>query len=162
MRARMIVVGVIAAFSVPSWAMADAAWTVTEAMKPKVADVLKTSPITAEMRREEEPNRPVRLLRDHAPELVMSDDLVACLHLTNPNNDMTIDSGGGFDIDIKQVAFPGGEWDAHIRIREMPKIDELNSETVLVLDKFSIGTLRFREEAEMTKALKLLTKACYD
>ena len=166
MRRVTVTLGMILALSVPATAMApawaDVAWTVTGAMQPKVADVLKTSPITAEMRRENEPNRPVRLLRDHAPELVMSDDLVACLHLTNPQNAMTMDSGGGFDIDIDQVTFPGGDWDVHVRIREMQKIDELDSELVLVLDKLIIGALRFIEEAKLKKALRLLTKTCFE
>ncbi len=144
-----------------SAAAEDGAWVVKDEAKSKVAAFLKTSPIAAEMRREKEPNKPVRLLKQRAPGLVMSDDLVACLHLTNPDNEITLDSGGGFDIDIHQVKFPGGDWDVHLRIREMQVIDELDSKFVLVLDKMLIGTLRFDDDPKMRKALKLLTKACF-
>lgn len=146
---------------VSSATAADVAWTVAPAMQPKVATFLKTSPIAAEMRREYEPNKPVRVLKIRAPGLLMSDDLVACLHLTNPKSSMVIDSGGGFDINITDIEFPGGTWDVYIRVRELQKIDEINSTLVLVLDKMHIGNLIINDEERLTKGVKLLTKACY-
>ena len=149
-------------FLAPSSQASDVAWTVKDTMQDTVADFMKASPIAAEMRREGEPSLSVRILEQGAPGLVMSDDLVACLHLSNQNNDMVIDSGGGFDIYLKQVSFPGGKWDVHVRIREFECIDELDKTTILVLDKLIIGALRFRDSQILTNALRLLTNACFE
>ncbi len=140
---------------------ADAAMTVTTEMREEADDFLENSPLVKRMRRDNEPNLPVRPNDMWADGLIMSNDLVACLHLTNPDVPYEVDSGGGFNLDLRKVTFPGGTWDVHLRIRELERIDKLDKTTVLVLDRLVIGTLRMVGQEQISKAVRLLTKACF-
>jgi len=135
-----------------------------------VADFKLNSPIIADMRTYLAPDDTVfapQGVSDGADDasntpLMPIYSLLACMNFTNPNSEMTVDSGGGYDIKIKNAKFANGNWDADVRIIERAEINFLDSDTTLVLNKVVAGSLTMQNNADRLAALKLLVSACLE
>lgn len=137
-------------------------WTIKYEMRGKVASFIKNSPIIQEMHEFKLPNAMVYSINNlHGPMLPVY-DLLACLHLTNPNSKMEVDSGGGYDIAMQGVQFPGGLWDVDIRFREVQQINMLESQNVYLLDRIIIGVTRLRDTNQKAQVVRQLSKVCYN
>ena len=135
-------------------------WTIPVDTQADVDAFLISSPIVTDMIRENEPNDLVYIGTKDGSALLPAYELLACLHLTNPKSKMTVDFGGGFDIDMDDVTFPGGVWPVYVRIREIERIDDLDKKIVLILDKIRIGNLTMRKTDIITKTMRVLLGAC--
>ena len=138
-----------------------AAWTVQDSSKGNVQSIKDASDIFAQMRIENVPNDMVYALNAPDRALIRVYDLIACLHLTNPKAEMEVDHGGGYEIKLDVVEFPGGTWDVEIRLREDEQINKLDKYPVYILDRFIIGTLRLRDLDQRVQALRQMSSACY-
>jgi len=146
-----------------AWAAGgETPWPIKYDMRDKVASFIKSSPIVQEMHEFKLPNAMVYSINAlHGPMLPVY-DLLACLSLTNPRSQMEVDSGGGYDITLQDIQFPGGVWDVDIRFREVQQINLLESQNVYLLDRIIIGTTRLRDVNQKTQAVRQLSKACYN
>lgn len=148
-----IAFGAVAQGSTPSW-------IIREDMLDDVKDFQDSSPIIRDMLMEKEPNSMVHAVAFDGGKLLPVYELLACLQLTNPKSKMNVDFGGGFDINIDEVTFPGGTWPVYVRIREIDQIKFLEKKTVLVLDKIRIGNMMFTDIERIVPTMKLLSGAC--
>jgi len=140
---------------------AEKSWIINADLKSDVEDFIQNSDIVKEMRTLKLPNTMVYSVDPlHGPMLPIY-DLLACLHLTNPKSEMKVDSGGGYDISMAKVTFPGGVWDASIRFREVQQINLLESQNVYLLDRTMVGTTRLRARAQRVRLVQQLSGACF-
>ncbi|MEG3619830.1 hypothetical protein V5T82_15295 [Magnetovibrio sp. PR-2] len=146
---------------VGSIAPAQAAWTVKDSAKGDVQVIKETSSIFADMRFYKVPNDTVYALNAPDQDLLPVYDFIACLQLTNPDANIEVDHGGGYDIQMDVVDFPGGRWDVQIRLREADQINELDKYKVYLVDRIIIGTLRLRDLNQRVTALRTMSNACY-
>ncbi len=89
------------------------------------------------------------------------DDLLACFHQTSPESRMVVDTGGGVHIEVDDVQFSKGKWDAIFRLTEETKIDLLDKEDYFLADQLRVGTLKFDDPAEMIKVVRIMSAACF-
>ena len=163
---KSLLIGVIALLIVSGWACADEAsppWTVEADISDDLDDFIANSPIVQEMRTNPEPNNMVYAVsNDQADQaqLLPVYELLGCMHLTNPDSKIEVDLGGGFDIIVEDVTFPGGVWSVHLRIREIERIELMDKITDLVLDKITIDDLIFTDVEQIVRAARLLSSAC--
>lgn len=151
-----------------STAQENSAWVVKDSHTMAVADFKLNSPIIADMRTYESSDDPVYVPTgdgdgtDDASnvELMPIYSLLACMNFTNPNSEMTVDSGGGYDIRIKNAKFSGGSWDTDVRIIERTEINLLDSDTTLVLNKVVVGTLTMDTNENRAATVRMLVDAC--
>lgn len=87
-------------------------------------------------------------------------NLLACFHQTNPNSKMDVDGGGGFDIEMQNVQFAKGKYDAHIRMMQKDKIDFLDKEKILVLSKVQVGAIILKAPDQRIEVIEWMSKAC--
>lgn len=160
---KSLVVSAITLLIASSGAVADEAsspWVIKADISDDLDDFIANSPIVREMRTNNEPNEMVYAVDvDQAPMLPVY-ELLGCMHLTNPDSKMEVDSGGGFDITIEDVTFPGGVWTVYLRIRQIERIELLDKITMNVLDKISIDDLIFTDIEQIVRTARLLSSAC--
>lgn len=160
---RSLTIGAITLLIASGWAGADEVappWVVKADISDDIDDFIANSPIVQEMRTNNEPNNMVHAVAVDQAKLLPVYELLGCLHLTNPDSKMEVDFGGGFDIIVEDVTFPGGVWSVYLRIREIEQIELLDKITVLVLDKITIDDLVFRDVDQIVRAARLLSSAC--
>lgn len=87
-------------------------------------------------------------------------DFLACLALTNDGADMDVDWGGGYDIDLSNVTFPGGAWDVQLRLRESH--DKIDKDVIYVVDRLIVGTLNLRNHKTKMRAVRQLLQDCFN
>lgn len=160
-----LLTGAIILLGAPGWAMAEdtsEGWAVTSDIQDEINTFAKSSPIVEGMRRFNEPDTMVYTLEYSQSPLLPVYDLLACMHLTNPDSKMEVDSGGGFDVTIEDVTFPGGVWPVHVRIREVDRIELLEKYQDFILDKIVIDNLIFRDVDRLVRAIRLLSSVCLE
>jgi len=149
--------------STAAWAAGgDNPWKIKSDIKGKVASFVKSSPIVQEMHEFKLPNVMVYSIDAQQGPMLPVYDLLACLHLSNSKSIMEVDSGGGYDIAMQNVQFPGGVWDVDLRFREVQQINLLETQNVYVLDRIIVGTTRLRDTNQKTQLVRQLSKACFN
>jgi hypothetical protein len=140
---------------------ARADWVIRDSVRDAVTELVHTSPSLADMRDNQVPDVGVYSANDPKKKLMPIYELVACLQLTNPATRIAVDWGGGYDIDMDRVQFPGGIWDVHLRFEEVVQINLLEKYKVLLVDRVIVGTRRMRDLDQRVRLLRQLTRACY-
>lgn len=146
----------------------DSSWVIRNSLSMAITNFKITSPVIADMRTYEAPDVPV-----YAPtgdgdgtddasniELMPIYSLLACMSFTNLDSVMTVDSGGGYDIRVRNAQFAGGIWDADVRIIERTMINGIESDTTLLLDRVVVGTLAMETNEDRIATIRLLVDAC--
>ena len=136
-------------------------WRIKADMKPQVEEFIKSSPSLEDMRTGTMTEDMVYAVNAPDSRMMRVTELLACLSLSNSGSDMEVDSGGGYDIAIYGVQFPGGTWDVSLRLREVEQIDMLDKRTVYVVDRLIVGTLRMRDRNQKLTAVHNMAEACF-
>jgi hypothetical protein len=168
---QLIKLSIVLATLAPTATLAqeDHPWAVRDNLSMAVQDFKDNSPIIADMRTYASPDDMV-----YAPtgdddgtddtsnlELMPIYSLLACMHFTNANSDMTVDSGGGYDITVKDAQFASGSWDADVRIIERAEINELESDKTLVLNKVTVGDITMSSNAQRMETVQMMVATCF-
>ena len=140
---------------------AKTSWDIVPKMKSKVKHFIKTSPVLQDMRFYKAPNSYVFAANEPKSRMMPVYEFLACLSLTNEGAEMNVDSGGGYDIALNGVSFPGGTWDVQLRLKEVEHFEFIDKEIAYVVDRLIIGTLRFRNHKKKMRAVRQLTAACF-
>lgn len=154
---------VLGAFVTPTQVQAESQsqWTVKDSMVAKVNAFVQTSPVLEGMRQNNVPNDMVYGVNDPNKPILPIYELLACLQLTNPGAFIEFYSGGGYNIDIDAVIFPGGTWNVSLRLREVEQIDMLDKRKVYLIDRLVVGTLQMRDLNQRVQAMRQMSRACY-
>jgi len=135
-------------------------WSIKASMQGAVDKFIKTSDVVGDMRTYGVTNDHVYVKETDQGTLMRIYDLFACIQLTNPDADIEIDSGGGYDVSIDSIKFANGSWPVDIRISVVNAIVGLEKYAVSILEKITVGTLVFTDVARMTDTVKLMTAKC--
>ena len=135
-------------------------WGVSENMKAAVEKFNKTSDVVSDLRDYGVANDHVYVKETDHETLMRIYDFLACIQLTNPDADIEVDSGGGFDISIDSIAFANGNWPVDIRISVVNTIVKMEKYAVSILEKITVGSLVFTDVDRMTNSVQLMTAKC--
>ncbi len=135
-------------------------WTIKASMQGQVDKFIKTSDVVGDMRTYGVANDHVYVKETDHGTLMRIYDLFACIQLTNPDADIEVDSGGGYDVSIDSIKFVNGSWPVDMRISVVNTIVGLEKYAVSILEKITVGTLVFTDVARMTETVKLMTAKC--
>ena len=168
---QLITLSIALALLAPTAALAEQAppWTVRDNLAMAVQNFSDNSPIIADMRTYASPNDMVYVPTgdgdgtDDTSNLALMPiySVLACMHFTNANSQMTVDSGGGYDITVKDAQFAHGSWDAHVRIIERAEINELETDTTLILNKVTVGDITMSTNPQRMEAVEMMVATCF-
>jgi|GEM_PF-1958226 len=143
-------------------------WPVRENLSLRIANFKVESPVLEHMRNNDFPNDMTFAPSgdgngtDDASNIKMMPiyELLACMHITNPESDMSVNAGGGYDITVKNAKFAHGSWDARVMITERAAINLLEADKTLLLSKVVVGDITMGTNDQRRETVKMLVANC--
>jgi hypothetical protein len=144
-------------------------WAVRDSLSSAITNFKLSSPIIVDMRTYDAPDE--MALAPVADgdgtddttnvQLMPIYTLLACMHFTNVNSEMTVDSVGGYDIKVKNAQFARGSWDAAVRIIERVEINMLETDKTLILKKVVVGNITMSNNADRLATVRMMVANCF-